>query len=242
MRHHFVAMNMMNKCAKFHENSPSGKKVKFNLVRAIIYWTFGDGRFCVQLCIETLCKRTTSVAHLTNLSFVFFSVLFIEDASLLLLYNGTKSQDDQKLKSRGPSCLNFRFVSRDITFLLYFLFLITRVPDMYSSPFLVCPPPPSRLFNNFSYCLFPLTPSSNELNSNKIIFSPFSNMPATKSNLCAKRTSFWYKEFDLHHGWYCQVSVHKRMESGQPEKLCHDTKHSLWKEWNVEQHLRRLWT
>ena len=25
---------MMNKCAKFHKDSPSGKKVKFNLARA----------------------------------------------------------------------------------------------------------------------------------------------------------------------------------------------------------------
>ena len=25
----------MNKCAKFHKDSPSGKKVKFNLARAI---------------------------------------------------------------------------------------------------------------------------------------------------------------------------------------------------------------
>ena len=28
-------MNMMNKCAKFHKNSPSGKKVKLNLPSAI---------------------------------------------------------------------------------------------------------------------------------------------------------------------------------------------------------------
>ena len=28
-------MNMMNKCAKFHKDSPSGQKVKFNLARAI---------------------------------------------------------------------------------------------------------------------------------------------------------------------------------------------------------------
>ena len=28
-------MNMMNKCAKFHKDSPSGKKIKFNLARAI---------------------------------------------------------------------------------------------------------------------------------------------------------------------------------------------------------------
>ena len=28
-------MNMLNKCAKFHKDSPSGKKVKFNPARAI---------------------------------------------------------------------------------------------------------------------------------------------------------------------------------------------------------------
>ena len=28
-------MNMMKKCAKFHKNSPSDKKVKFNLPSAI---------------------------------------------------------------------------------------------------------------------------------------------------------------------------------------------------------------
>ena len=33
---------------------------------------FGDGRFWVQLCIETRYKRATSVAHLTNFSFEFF--------------------------------------------------------------------------------------------------------------------------------------------------------------------------
>ena len=31
----FVARSMLNKCAKFHGDSPSGKKVKFNLARAI---------------------------------------------------------------------------------------------------------------------------------------------------------------------------------------------------------------
>ena len=28
-------MDMMNKCAKFHEHSPNGKKVKFNLPSVI---------------------------------------------------------------------------------------------------------------------------------------------------------------------------------------------------------------
>ena len=52
--------------------------------------TFGDGRFCVQLCIETLCKRATLVAHLTNFFFEFFYEIFTEDASLPRLYHGAK--------------------------------------------------------------------------------------------------------------------------------------------------------
>ena len=35
LRQGFVAMNMMNKCAKFHKAGQSGKKVKFNLPSAI---------------------------------------------------------------------------------------------------------------------------------------------------------------------------------------------------------------
>ena len=31
----FVARNMMSKCAKFHGDTPKGKKVKFNLASAI---------------------------------------------------------------------------------------------------------------------------------------------------------------------------------------------------------------
>ena len=30
-----VARNMMNKCARFHKDSPRGKKVKFNLASAM---------------------------------------------------------------------------------------------------------------------------------------------------------------------------------------------------------------
>ena len=35
LRQGFVAMNMMNNCAKFHKDSPSDKKVKLNLPSAI---------------------------------------------------------------------------------------------------------------------------------------------------------------------------------------------------------------
>ena len=62
-------MNTMNKCAKFHKDSPSGKKVKFNLARSIELSETAD---FVYNFIETLCKRATSEAHLTNFSFEFF--------------------------------------------------------------------------------------------------------------------------------------------------------------------------
>ena len=58
---------MMNKCAKFHKDSPSGKKVKFNFPSAIEL----SETAVLQLWIETLCKQATSVAHLTNFSFEF---------------------------------------------------------------------------------------------------------------------------------------------------------------------------
>ena len=35
LRRYVVAMNVINKCAKFHKDSPSGKKVKLNLPSAI---------------------------------------------------------------------------------------------------------------------------------------------------------------------------------------------------------------
>ena len=73
----------------------------------MLAWTFGDGRFCVQLCIETLRKRATSVAHLTNCSFEFFYDIFTEDASQRLLYHGAKKSKMTKNSNQGGgSCLN----------------------------------------------------------------------------------------------------------------------------------------
>ena len=39
-------MNMINKCAKFHKDSPSDKKKKLNSISRAR--TSGDGRFCVR--------------------------------------------------------------------------------------------------------------------------------------------------------------------------------------------------
>ena len=82
-------MSIMNRCATFHGDSPSGKKSYQSRQRDR---TFGDGRFCVQLCIETPYNRAISVAHLTNFSSEFLFVIFTEDAYVLLLYHGAKSR------------------------------------------------------------------------------------------------------------------------------------------------------
>ena len=88
----------MNKCAKFHKDSPSDKKLNKSPER---HWTFGDGRFCVQLSIETLCKWATSEARLANFSFEFFYEIFTQDASLLFLYHGAKKSKMTKNSNKG---------------------------------------------------------------------------------------------------------------------------------------------
>ena len=97
----------MNKCAKFHKDSPSGKKDKFNLPSVIEL-----SETAVQLCVETLCKRATSVAHLTNFSFEFFYEMFTEDASLLLLYHGAKKSKMTKNSNQGGPALILQFIVR----------------------------------------------------------------------------------------------------------------------------------
>ena len=88
---------MMSKCAKFHKDSPSGKKVKFNLPSAIELSETAD--FVYNF--ETLCKRATSVAHLTNFSFEFFYKMFTKDASLLFLYHGAKKSKMIRNSNQG---------------------------------------------------------------------------------------------------------------------------------------------
>ena len=92
-------MNMINKCAKFHKDSPSDKKVKFNLPsanelseRADFVYNFVQKR-----------KRATLVAHLTNVSFEFFYQIFTKDASQLLLYHGAKKSKWPKPDHAGQS-------------------------------------------------------------------------------------------------------------------------------------------
>ena len=96
-------MNMMNKCAKFHKDKivQVVKKVKFNLPSAIELSETAM-QICVQLCIETVCKRATSVAHLTNFSFEFFYETFTKDACLSdFFYIMVQSQKWPKTQIKG---------------------------------------------------------------------------------------------------------------------------------------------
>ena len=60
-----------------------------------------------ELCIETLCRRATSVAQLTNFSFEFFYQIFTKDACLFLLYHDAKKSKMTKNSNQvgGGSCL-----------------------------------------------------------------------------------------------------------------------------------------
>ena len=62
--------------------------------------------FLCTTWVETLCKRATSVAHLTNFSFEFVYEIFTEDASLLLLFRSAKKSKMTKNSNQGGSCLN----------------------------------------------------------------------------------------------------------------------------------------
>ena len=89
----------MNKCAKFHGDSPKGKKVisraRLNFRRRPI--------LCTTL-YRTLCKRTTSVAHLTNFSFEFIYAILTEDTSLHCLHHGAiKSKMTKNSNQGGPA-------------------------------------------------------------------------------------------------------------------------------------------
>ena len=77
-------------------NSISRERLNFR--RRPILYSF------VQLCysfVETLCKRATSVAHMTNFSFEFVYKIFTEDASLPLLHHGAKKSKMTKNSNQG---------------------------------------------------------------------------------------------------------------------------------------------
>ena len=102
-------MNMMNKRAKFHKDSPSDKKVKFNLPSGIELSKtadFEDGGFCVQLYVPLYKRATSSLAHLTNLNFpLSFFMKFSQKMPLYFFCNGAKKSKWPKTQIKGPALL-----------------------------------------------------------------------------------------------------------------------------------------
>ena len=103
LRQPFVAMNMMNKCAKFHKDSPSGKKVKFNLPSGIELSETG------VLC-TTLYRNPMQASNFGGAFDQLFLGIFLCNFHRRCLSTPSipwckKVKNDQKLKSRGGPAL-----------------------------------------------------------------------------------------------------------------------------------------
>ena len=71
-------MNMMNKCAKFHKDSPSGKKVKFNIPSAIELLETAD--FVYNFVYKPNASEQLRWHIWPTFPFEFFHEIFTEDA------------------------------------------------------------------------------------------------------------------------------------------------------------------
>ena len=60
-------------------------------------WSFRDGHFCIEFCMDKQNKRATSVAHLTNFSFEICHAVFTQKASLPFHTIMQKSQNWPKV-------------------------------------------------------------------------------------------------------------------------------------------------
>ena len=98
-------MNMMNKCAKFHEDSPSDKKVKFNLPSAI---ELAETAVFVYNFLQKPYASEQLRWHIWPIFPLNFLIKFSQKMPLYFFYTMVqKVKNDQKLKSRGPA-LNSR--------------------------------------------------------------------------------------------------------------------------------------
>ena len=108
LRQNSVAMKMMNKCAKFHKDIPSGKKVKFNLARAI---ELSETAVLCTTLYRNLMQASNFGGTFDQLFLWIFYETFTEDASQLLLYHGAKKvKNDQNPNSRGAGPPWFEFL------------------------------------------------------------------------------------------------------------------------------------
>ena len=102
----FVAMNM-NKCAKFHKDSPSDKKVKF-ISRARL--NFRRRPFlCTTLYGNLIMQASNFDGTFDQLFLWIFYAIFTEDASLLRLYHGPNMSKMTKNSNQGGPTSIFVF-------------------------------------------------------------------------------------------------------------------------------------
>ena len=95
-------MNMMNKCAKFHKDSPSGKKVKFNLARAIELW---ETAVLCTILYRNLMQASNFGGTFDQL-FLWIFLWNFHRMPLNFFYTTVqKSQKWRKPKSRGPALI-----------------------------------------------------------------------------------------------------------------------------------------
>ena len=96
----------MNKCAKFHKDSPSGKKVKIkiNLPSAI---EFSETAHFVYNFVRNLMQASNIGSAFDQLFLWICSWNFHTRCLLTLSNNGEKVKNNQKLKSRGPALMQF---------------------------------------------------------------------------------------------------------------------------------------
>ena len=100
-------MNMMNKCAKSHKDSPSDKKVQFNL-RSRARLNFRRRPILCTTLYWNLMQASNFGGTFDQLFLWIFYETFTEDAPLLLLNHGAKKSKMTKNSNEGGggSCLN----------------------------------------------------------------------------------------------------------------------------------------
>ena len=101
-------MNMMNKCAKFHKDSPSDKKVKLNLARAI---ELSETAVFVYNFVEKPYASEQLRWHIWPTYPLNFLMKFSQKMRLYFFYTMVqKSQKWPKTQIKGGgSCLNLTF-------------------------------------------------------------------------------------------------------------------------------------
>ena len=113
-------MNMINKCAKFHKDSPSGKKLN-SISRERL--NFRRRPFLCTTLYRNLMQASNFGGTFDQLSFEFFYKIFTKDASLLVLYHGAKKSKMTKNSNQslggggGGSCLKNDLSKTSIHFL-----------------------------------------------------------------------------------------------------------------------------